>query len=454
MLLSGFASAISADNGLVSVSSDSPRVHKIVLVGDDFVVATKTPLREGEAVPLTIRGIGDYEVTSAKHVPLRGSAPAGYTATNRGSHEDPVSGIVHAICIDIKEERIAVPWNNTAATLHLTADSSYSSFGESGDKDCPNWDVEWSCETCGGISGTGRECPIPSDLPVGRHIVKAAFSENQEIYDTCIVDVISVKFSQETILGCEKCLSNLEIYISEAESHSPSGYTWSIVNDSTGGGFSLSSDGTISSVQHGGNATIKAVSKDCPDCFDSLTITICIPRDLKIKIESPKIEGTTCSRTVFFLFKPEPSSASCAEHFAFVQWVSGNVQTAPGNLCQAMSFGELIPLNNLDHMIDSPDTNPIYGSSSESPSGLYGLGPGVWASGDNPTIYDCRQGTVVNLSFETKLFCRKQIPTEGTRNMTISASPFSPTLFWAFKVRVIQNPESGLLEIGSFENNN
>ena len=380
--------AVTADNGLVSVSSESPSVRGILAVGDDFAVfQDRSSVREPASI--SIAGIGDMTVETPKVVPFSGKKPIRYRAKDTRTYEDPASGIVYPIYIDILEDTVYVPYGEVS-TLHLTEDSTFEPAT-----------VFWSSEPSG-ISGTGDYVLIPGDLAQGHYTVTAAFSEKPEWNDTCNVEVIRVEISPKELSGCEKCFTDGHFHL--VNSYCPNGVTWSLKpkegTDETAG--TISEDGCFAPGSTGGEFIVRATSKDLESCFS---------------------EGTV----LFYSVSPaEPiiKDYRVARHFCFVQLFLGNA-SFNGRVARVTLFGTERDCSFDDRFyIDSKDTDPAAGSA------LYNSQGCIWS--DSPMAIlssTLDEGDVIDLHFRTGIYCREQVPLSLSFGDALTAIPFQ-TFEW------------------------
>jgi len=402
--------AVTADNGLVSVSSDSTSVRGILAVGDDFAVFQDKSLDRASA-SITIAGIGDMKVETPKVVPLSGKSSVRYRAKDSRTWEDPATGTVYPIRIDIEQDTVYVPFGNSSTTLNLTDDSTWGI-----------WDVIWSSEPAG-ISGRGSSIVVPDNLAQGHYTVTAAFSENPDWNAVCNVEVIRVNLSPKDILGCEKCLSDVRFTL--VDSYCPGGVNWELQSyDSSSGSATISEDGSISLGSSGGEYFLVVSSKVIPHCLDTGTLSYYIPvihpfsasdyhwLTIEERTDSMYPNEEQYGRYVKWSYDTEPSTPFGQGHFCYVQQVKGTATMNEGYI-GAPNYNETVAINFENYIIDSRDANPIYpGGTNFSDSPVP-----IRASRINEEFH-------INLKFKTGIYCRKTIDTSLPKTGPVPSNPF------------------------------
>lgn len=442
--------AASADNGLVSVSSDSPSIRGILAVGDDFAVFRDTASAQAPA-SLTVIGIGDMKVETPKVVPLSGKSSVRYRAKDSRTWEDPATGTVYPIRIDIEQDTVYVPYGDSATTLNLTDDSTWGI-----------WDVIWSSEPAG-ISGRGSSINIPDNLRQGHYTVTAAFSENPDWNDTCNVEVIRIEVSPKNLQGCVRCLE--DVSITTQNCYSPGGIEWVVLPSDDISGPSITEEGCLSLDDSiGGYYFVRAISKDLSQCQDSLSLTIFSVSDMDVNIverleaigERPSVEldngyldgliesgGVLVSasqRFVDVVIRFEPPIMESREHFQVVQFVKGEARHADGSaLTGVHQYGSdgcdwVFP----DWRIDSYDSDPAAVIVSYDDAN-------TWIYSDCPVVSPFRDGTKASLTFRTATFCATTVPKTCNATTTIDSVPIK-SVFWRFSATG-KAQETGQIEI-------
>lgn len=426
--------AVTADNGLVSVSSDSPSVRGILAVGDDFAVFRDRASAQAPAT-ITFAGVGDMKVETPKVVPL-GNTAIQYRAIDSRTLEDPAEGFACSINIDIEQDTVYVPYGNTATTLNLTDDSTWW-----------RWDVIWSSEPAG-ISGRGPSITIPDNLRQGHYTVTAAFSENPDWNDTCNVEVVRVELTPKSVSGCKSCLN---VTFSFVNSHIPGGVDWEISPDQDCTPPTISESGKLSvETDTGGEFVVKATSKRLSQCSDSSVVKafgvthsyISPDDDTSGYTDKFLNDGVSLysqrNVNIYFLLAPlslDGNQDEAYNHFKVGQLFKGSKREADGSYPPAPQIhgkpsegGYNYTEWTIDSLYSDPSVN-FHRDLSISP---------YWYHHDHPRMVPINIGTVGSLSFRTGVYCKISFPEDC--NHSLPEDPIREES-WRYYVRGTLGPD-------------
>ena len=360
------AFAISAENQYVVVTCDTQGVEAIVPVDVDFYITT----RSVGSPPF------EADVSVAAKYPWRRLLPPGgrteleigewdiYKVEDETGLEDDVEGRIYVLKLDIEQSETNVCWKSSSVTLNLTQDSA------------PGGEAVWSSEPAG-ISGTGSSVTFdPNELAPGAYVVTAQSSVLPDFFDTCVVNVIHVELTPDTLSDCPRCLG-VPVF-SLTNSFAPNGVSWVISPQGTGC-TKKSEDPAHVEIDVGSigdHYTITAISKDCPDANDISDLFVYVPSDIEQTdmgyvnelLEVGNVDVVTVTRRMIHSFSPSLEGASAAEHFCFIQKFRGTVLKDGAFATMKLYGTNIVTLNSWTWMFDSTDTDPAY-NSEESPYG-------------------------------------------------------------------------------------
>ena len=430
--------AVTADNGLVAVSSDSPSVRGILAVGDDFAVFRDTASAQAPA-SITVIGIGDMKVETPKVVPLSGKKPIQIRAKDVRTWEDPWIGKAVPIHIDIEQDTVYVPYGDSATTLNLTDDSTWW-----------RWDVIWSSEPAG-ISGRGPSITIPDNLRQGHYTVTAAFSENPDWKDTCNVEVVRVELAQKSASGCRVCL---HFTFSFVNSHIPGGVEWTISPVENCTPPTISNDGQVSIADEtSGEFIITASSKNIPECSDTAEIVVYnvsyseVDPDDQLSgykdLYFPLRGYGASSRGIRIYFRFDPDSEDeenlARDHFQASQLLMGEATHADGSYLRAPQLygnGSVGEYKFYPWQVDAIGRSPIVLLLQDETS--YPL----WYREDTPRIRPIFDGTVGKVFFRTGAYCAQSLPETCDETTTLPQALREES--WNLYVRGSLNSSGGM----------
>lgn len=357
-----------------------------------------------------------------------GLTPGAYVVTARSSVLPNCTDTctVNVVKVDIEQAVTNVCWESSSVSLNLTMDS-YLDGGT----------AIWTSEPAG-ISGSGTSITFnPSGLTPGAYVVTARSSVLPNCSDTCVVQVIHVEITPDTLSGCPRCLG-VPVF-SLTNSFTPNGVSW-VISPQGAGCAKNEEDSThveidVGSV--GNHYTITAISKDCPDANDSSDLSVFVPSDIEqidkgYSTELVPVNGVdvvTVTKGMIHGFSPSPEGASAGEHFCFIQKFRGTV-LKDGVFATVKMYGtNIVTLNSSTWRFDSAnDKDPVY-NSEESSYGHTALGDNTFSVPDETTMgYILGQAGECSLEFETGVYCRRCVPTTGADQPVSSVdigAPFS-----------------------------
>ena len=334
--------------------------------------------------------------------------------------------VVRIIKVDIVPDTTNFCWNATSALLSLTPDG-YLGGGT----------ANWTSDPVG-VSGSGTSITFnPSGLTPGAYVVTARSSVLPNCSDTCVVQVIHVEITPDTLSGCPRCL--VVPVFSLTNSFTPNGVSW-VISPQGAGCAKNEEDSThveidVGSV--GNHYTITAISKDCPDANDCSDLSVFVPSDIEqidkgYSTELLPVNGVdvvTVTKGMIHGFSPSPEGASAGEHFCFIQKFRGTV-LKDGVFATVKMYGtNIVTLNSSTWRFDSAnDKDPVY-NSEESSYGHTALGDNTFSVPDETTMgYILGQAGECSLEFETGIYCRRCVPATGADQPVSSVdigAPFS-----------------------------
>ena len=238
--------------------------------------------------------------------------------------------------------------------------------------------------------------------------------------------------------GCPHCMPS--IYFSLTNSFVPNGVIWTISPSNLSGGATITPSGshaTVNTGTRGTNYTIRATSVDSMNCYGEATFTLFTPGSITQTSNSYVDTSTESRKNIRHAFSPAPSGATAADHFCFVQRVKGFYRRADGSYFSVTMYGNTVPMNFADWVIDSLDDDPSYGSPPHNAHSS--AGGNVYYVSDSPgPALSSETGCVYNVDFTIGIYCTNEVPTSGCSAQPSTGTSFS-TATWDYKTSVTTN---------------
>ena len=238
--------------------------------------------------------------------------------------------------------------------------------------------------------------------------------------------------------GCPHCMPS--IYFSLTNSFVPNGVTWTISPSNLSGGATITPSGnqaTVDTGTLGTNYTIRATSVDSTNCYGEATFTLYMPGSITQTSNSYVDTSTESRKNIRHAFSPTPTGTAAADHFCFVQRVKGFFRRADGSYFSVTMYGNTVPMNFADWVIDSLDDDPSYGSPPHNAHSS--AGGNVYYVSDSPgPALSSEIGCVYNVDFTIGIYCTNEVPTSGCAAQPSTGTSFA-TATWDYKTTVTTN---------------
>ena len=260
-------------------------------------------------------------------------------------------------------------------------------------------------------------------------------------YPVPMESVPKVEITPTNRIGCPRCINN--VVYSLTNSFVPNGVTWSIFPPNLSGGAAITPNGSQATVDPGTigtNYTIRATSVDSSNCYDDATLTIYAPGSI---VQADNFYDDTTipnesHKAIRHQFSPSPPTENAANHFCFVQRLTGSCRRADGTYFTVTMYGNTVPFNYTNWVIDSFDDNAAYWSQyphyNHDPAG----GNVYFVEDDPGPAKAVWTGSVFSVDFTIGIYCTNEVPMSGCAAQPSTGTPFD-TATWDYKVSVTTN---------------